>query len=180
MKLKQEQKAPNFSVTDIYGESINLYEYYEGKIMLSFFRYAECALCNLRISEIKRYAEEFEKQRIKIIAVFQSEAKSLQNSISSRHDFDFTIISDPEMKLYKQYGVKASWLKSLRTMSIRGFKAMKAASSKGFKLGGKVDGKFHQIPADFIIDENKRIEIAHYGNSIIDHLPLKDILNSVS
>jgi len=50
------------------------------------------------------------------------------------------------------------------------------ASQKGFKLGGKVEGKFHQIPADFLLNRDKYIELAHYGNSIIDHIAIDEII----
>jgi hypothetical protein len=45
-----------------------------------------------------------------------------------------------------------------------------------FSLNGKVEGKMHQIPADFLIDKTGIIEIAHYGNSIFDPIDLNEVL----
>ena len=59
MKLKQGQKAPNFEMSDIHGTKINLHKLSNQKVLLTFFRYAECAMCNLRISEIKKESEKF-------------------------------------------------------------------------------------------------------------------------
>ncbi|MDF4203829.1 peroxiredoxin-like family protein [Maribacter sp. SA7] len=177
MKLNKEEQAPNFRVKDIFGTEIDLSKMDSHKILISFFRYAECALCNLRIAELKRASEVFQKEDIEVITIFQSHEESLKESIHKRHELDFTVISDPNFKLYDMYGVTTSWGKLLRTASLKGIKSTFAASSQGFKLGGRVEGKFNQIPADFLLDRNKRIKIAHYGSSLIDHMPLEEILN---
>jgi thioredoxin-dependent peroxiredoxin len=176
MKLKKGQKAPLFTTLDIWGNQFNLGESTNQKILLSFFRYAECALCNLRISEIRRHQEAFKNSNIRFIAIFQSPATSLHESVVDKHLFNFTIISDPHHVLYNLYDVKPSWPKLFQTLSFKAVKKVILASKLGFKPGGKVEGAFHQIPADFVIDENKFIQMAHYGNSVIDHLPLKDVL----
>ena len=180
MNLKQGQISPNFQTTDIHGEKVNLSEITNQKVLLTFFRYAECALCNLRISEIKNASERLKELDIKLIAIFQSSKESLVRSIYDRHSFDFTIISDPELKLYNLYGVKSSWIKLIRTTTWKGIKSMVKASSKGFKLGGKVEGKFNQVPADFLLNKSKYIEIAHYGNNLIDHIPIENIMKTAS
>ncbi|PCI02231.1 MAG: hypothetical protein COB81_05585 [Flavobacteriaceae bacterium] len=180
MILKQGQKAPNFEMSDIFGTKINLHKLSNQKVLLTFFRYAECALCNLRISEIKRESERLKELDIKLIAVFQSSKESLVKAIYDRHSFDFTIISDPELKLYSLYGVNSSWIKLIKTTSWKGIKSMIKASAKGFKLGGKVEGKFNQIPADFLLNSSNYIEIAHYGDNLIDHISMQKILKTTA
>ncbi|WP_010182322.1 redoxin domain-containing protein [Aquimarina agarilytica] len=176
MRLKQGQIAPNFEISDIHGRIINLHQLHNQKILLTFFRYAECALCNLRISELKKESKKLKELDIKLVAIFQSSNESLMQSIHHRHPFDFILIADPKLKLYHLYQVTPSWIKLIRTASWRGIKNMIRASKKGFKLGGKVEGKFHQIPADFLINRDNTIEIAHYGNSVIDHIPIDKII----
>jgi len=108
MKLKKGQIAPNFEVVDIHGKHINLHKLSNQKIMLTFFRYAECALCNLRIAEMQQAAERFKELDIKLIAIFQSSKESLIQSVYKRHSFDFTIIPDPKLELYNLFLVKPS------------------------------------------------------------------------
>lgn len=177
MKLSSGQKAPDFTSKDIYGNAVSLSQIENQKILLSFFRYAECAMCNLQISKIMKYRHLLEEKGIRLIAVFESPAESLKTSIADRHGFDFTIIADVSRDLYKLYGVSPSWIKTMRTMSVKGFQYLSQALKLGFKAGGKVEGTFHQIPADFLIDSDKTINIAHYGNSVIDHFPLEEIFN---
>lgn len=180
MKLKSGQKTPNFETTDIHGSKINLQKISNQKILLTFFRYAECALCNLRISELRNESKKLQELDIKLIAIFQSEKESLLKSVYNKHSFDFTIIADPKLELYNLFEVKPSWVKLIRTTTWKGIKSMIKASKEGFKLGGKVEGKFHQIPADFLINNEKSIEIAHYGNNVIDHLPIEEVIKTTA
>ena len=175
MKLVSGQKAPSFVTKDIFGNTIDLNQIPSEKILLSFFRYAECAMCNLQIAKMMKHKELFAQKGIQLIAVFESPVDSLKSGIANRHQFDFPIIADTNRELYDLYKVNPSWLKTLRTMSVKGMQHLNEATKKGYKAGGKVEGTLHQIPADFLIGKDKIIQIAHYGNSVIDHLPLEEI-----
>ncbi|MFA9188512.1 redoxin domain-containing protein [Flavobacterium sp. FBOR7N2.3] len=179
MKLAQGQKAPLFIVKDIFGNTIDFNNIENKKIVLSFFRYAECPMCNLQIAKIMQQKENFEKHNLKLITVFESSAESLKASIYDRHAFNFTIIADINRELYELYGVHPSWLHTINTFSLKTILNLKEAFKKGFEIMGRIEGTINQIPADFIINEDKTILMAHYGNSIIDHLSLEKIFKSV-
>ncbi len=176
MKFIPGQKAPLFAVQDIFGNTVNLAQIQNQKIILSFFRYATCPMCNVQIAKIMQQKEYFEKNNLKVIAVFESSAESLMEYIVDRHDFHFTILADPNRELYRMYGVKPSWLKTLKTLSLKGLENILLALKKGYKIISKVEGTVNQIPADFLIDEDKIIRIAHYGDSVVDHYPLENFL----
>jgi len=176
MQLKKGEKAPLFVTRDIWGNTIDLARIENKKLLLSFFRYAECAVCQLRVSEIMREKAKFKEQDIEVITVFQSPAESLKVNIADRIHFDFTIIADPGRVLYDLYSVKASWIKMINTMNSKGIQTVFKSIKAGFKPGGKVEGQFHQIPADFVIDRNKEILVAKYGDNVVDHIPLNELL----
>lgn len=178
MKLTSGQKAPMFVVKDIFGNTVDLNQFENKKILLSFFRYAECPMCNLQISKIMRYKDSFAQNGIRLIAVFESPAESLKTSIVNRHQFDFTIIADTNRELYQLYKVNPSWLKTIRTLSVKGLQHLSQALQSGYKAAGKVEGTVYQIPADFLIGTDKYIEIAHYGNSVIDHFPVEKLFKN--
>lgn len=178
MQLRKGELAPLFVATDIWGKPIHLDQLGNKKVLLSFFRYAECAICQLRMVEIMREKERLKQLDITVIAVFQSPAESLIKGIVEKTKFDFTIIADPNRRLYELYSVKPSWLKMIQTVNLNGIRRVYQSIKEGFKPAGKVEGLFHQIPADFIIDENKRIVVAKYGNNVVDHIPLNEILES--
>ncbi|WP_430907744.1 peroxiredoxin-like family protein [Maribacter sp. 2-571] len=176
MPLQKGDHAPNFIRYDIHGEEVHLHSLKHEKILLTFFRYAECALCNLRIAELQKEKDRFRELDIHLIAIFQSSKGSLLQSAYQHHKLHFSIIAEPELELYRLYHVHASWSKLFRTIDFKGIRSMIDAKAAGFSLGGRVEGKFHQIPADFLIDRSKHIEIVHYGRNLIDHIPLEMIL----
>ncbi|MNP85147.1 hypothetical protein D3C76_1847560 [compost metagenome] len=45
------------------------------------------------------------------------------------------------------------------------------AEAAGFKLTPEEGSNFNRIPAEFVLDEDGIIRIAHYGRLITDHLP---------
>ncbi len=169
MRLKEGNKAKLFSVTDFEGNNINLEDYKEKKLLLSFFRYASCALCNLRISQLIQEYDALKEKGLFIIAFFQSSMESMEQYVG-KQEVPFPLIPDPERKIYKLFGVEKSWIKFIKGGLT---KTLNKAHKKGFKTG-KREGQVNLVPADFLI-ENLVIKRAYYGNSIADHLPLKEI-----
>ena len=71
MRLTSGLKATNIKLPAIDGSILNT-EILKGKqYMLSFFRFASCPFCNLRVNELVRRFGEFGKD-FTIIAVFTS------------------------------------------------------------------------------------------------------------
>lgn len=171
MKLRAGNKAKHFSITDVFGNVINTEEYKNKKILLSFYRYQSCPLCNLRINKIIQKYPLYKEKNLEIISFFHSPQESMLEFMD-KHDCPFPIIADPDKKMYKQYGVESSFLKLL--IGSANLKMVKEAFQKGF-YPGKVDGDKKTVPADFLIDENFTIKKAFYGSHIGDHIPFEDI-----
>ena len=74
MRLQPGQAAPDFTVTDFTGVTRTLSDYRGKKVLLSFYRYASCPFCNLRIHQLRQKAAEWEGQGLVMLAVFQSPA----------------------------------------------------------------------------------------------------------
>lgn len=85
----------------------------------------------------------------------------------------FSIIPDPEEKLYRLYGLQRSILGKMKTMLQ--FGKMKEIMSEGlFNLQSMT--KPNTLPADFLIDEKGQIIEAYYGKDFGDHIGLNKIL----
>ena len=169
MKLKEGNQAKHFRLEDISGKTISLDDYKERKLLLSFYRYASCPLCNLRVSELSQNYDRLSKQGLHIISFFQSPKESMMKYVG-RQNAPFPIIADPERMVYKQYGIEWSWFGYIRGgLSI----SMVRALRNGFKIG-KMEGKKNLLPADFLI-ENLIIKSAYYGKTISDHIPIEEI-----
>ncbi|XMB87100.1 peroxiredoxin family protein [Mycoplasmatota bacterium WC44] len=173
MRLKKGQVAPNFLVKDYYGNDVSIDALKGQKVLLSFYRYASCPLCNLRIHNIINKMDYFRERNLNVIAVFQSPLESMKQYVGNQ-EVPFPLISDPEWKLYKKYGVQTSFMGLIKAVFKR-MGELKKAGKKGFKIG-KSDGKMTTIPADFLINEQGQIEVDYYGADIGDHLPFERIM----
>ena len=170
MRLSPGSNAPQLTTVDFLGTALDL-EALRGKpVLLSFYRYASCPVCNLRVHSVIESYPAWAADGLAVVAVFQSSGESIRQHVG-RQDAPFPIVPDPEMELYKRFGVETRWRGLL---SWRVIKAALRAFAKGY-LPGKVDGPFQRTPADFLIDADGRIALAHYGRDIDDHVPLDTV-----
>ena len=179
MRLKECQSAPIFEVEDIFKNPITLKDYTGKKLMVSFYRYASCPLCNLRVHNlIKNYPSLHGEKGLDMLAFFQSPKESILEYVG-KQDAPFSIIADPKREVYKLYGVESSIKKAFKGPEVNSL--LTEAMNEGFKPG-KMEGERALIPADFLIGPDLTIKKAFYGEHAGDHLPIEDIelfLNSV-
>ncbi len=169
MRLREGEKAINFTVTGLSGKTISLKDFKDKKILLSFYRYASCPLCNLRISQLIQQYDDMKKKGLVIIAFFQSPKESMLEYVG-KQDVPFSLVPDPKREIYKLYRIEKSWFKYvIGGISWKMFKALR----KGYKIKDQ-EGQQNIVPADFLI-ENMIIKKAYYGRSIADHISFKDI-----
>jgi len=171
MRLNAGDTAPPFETTAIDGRSIRLDGFRGQKLLLAFFRYASCPLCNLRISELIRHQPALQMKGLHIVAIFQSPPERLPQ-YAGRQDPPFPLVADPDCRLYRLYGVESSWGGFLKGSLRMG--ALATATARGF-FPGPMDGDKARIPADFLIGPDQIIQTAYYGKDIGDHLPLPAI-----
>ena len=173
MKLKNGHQAIDFQVKDIYGTPISLADFSGKKLMISFYRYASCPLCNLRVHELIQHFPAFNSNGLSMLAFFQSPAERIRKYVG-KQDAPFPIIADPNHEIYQRYGVTPSWLGFGKAIAFKLPMAFQAVFEKGF-LPGRMDGDKAMIPADFLITPEQTIHRAFYGSDIGDHLPIKEI-----
>ncbi|KAA3647018.1 MAG: AhpC/TSA family protein [Chloroflexi bacterium] len=172
MRLSIGDFAPAFEVEDIFGKPIRLQDYRGKKLLLSFYRYASCPLCNLRVQELIQRYSLYEEKGLYVLAFFQSPVESIRRYVG-KQDAPFPIIADPQRDIYKRYGVESSVLGTV----VAGFEwnpRMRAAHKAGYNYG-KMEGNILLVPADFLIGEGLTIETAFYGKDIGDHMPFETI-----
>ncbi|MEE8324904.1 MAG: peroxiredoxin-like family protein [Candidatus Humimicrobiaceae bacterium] len=176
MNLEKGQKAPDFKVNDIFGNEISLKDYNNKKLLISFFRYASCIFCNLRIHQLIQKYDELSRRGLEIISFFQSPKESILEFVG-KQDAPFPIIADPDRSIYKKYHVEESNLKKFIKGVAQKEKLNQARDlEKRLSLkNGKVEGNRFLVPADFLVSENQIILQAYYGKDISDHLPIEEI-----
>ena len=172
-KLMPGRIAPAFTVWDTGGSRIDLQDYLGRHVLLSFYRYASCPLCNLRVHDLARRHSDWRARGLDMLAVFQSPTDKMMRYVGNQH-VPFPLIADPDERLYSLYGVGHSWGGFLKAWATRLPEIGRSVIGKGF-LPGSVENGIHRIPADFIIDPLGQITVAYYGRDIGDHLPMDRI-----
>lgn len=145
----------------------------EGKrFMLSFFRFAACPFCNLRIHELVSRFDEF-GDNFTIVALFDSSPTNLRRH-AQRHHSPFPILADEHNVYYREYGIARSLTGTLKGAVTRMPSVLHALFVKGF-LPTSLGGKLTTMPANFLVDEQRIIQVAHYGTDEGDHLPFERV-----
>ncbi|MEM7127442.1 MAG: peroxiredoxin-like family protein [Chloroflexota bacterium] len=172
MKLQSGNVAKSFQVTDIFEQPIDLDNYRGKPLLLSFYRYAACPLCNLRIHQLVQQYDGFAAQGLQTLAFFQSPAAKILEYVTGKNDVPFPLIADPEHTLYRLYGVEQASVVGY----IRGVfsKRMWAAHKMDYIINDP-EGIQTLHPADFLIDQDFKIHTAFYGTDIGEHIPLSQI-----
>lgn len=172
MRLKPGNPAPPFSVRDLDGNEVSLNPYTGKRLLLSFYRYASCPFCNLRVHELARRYADYRSGGLEALAVFQSPAATIRKYVG-RQAPSFAILPDPARQLYRLYGVESSWAGLLQPLVTRWPELIRALG-RGF-LPGSMQGEPHRLPADFLVGPDLRLLDVYYGRDIGDHMPRAQI-----
>lgn len=136
-------------------------------------RYAACPFCSLRVDRLIRHHAEIAAAGIELAVLFPSPPERIETFIS-RYDPPFETIADPEETAYAALELKTSWAGELKT-AVNVPKVVKAllhAPNNPFAI----DGPIHRMPAEFLV-RNGTIEVAHYGSSLDDGIPVEVALS---
>ena len=168
MKIITGQQAPTFNLTDINGTEFKLDQLKGKRYLLTFYRFASCPFCNLRlhnlINDYKNYGDDFE-----FIAVFDSTLENLQK-YAEKHQSPFPILADKDNSIHRLYQVEHSILGVLKGIIFR-MPSLTLAMLKGY-IPWRIKGEITAMPADFLVDENGTIQVAYYGEDEGDHIPM--------
>lgn len=176
-RLKPGELAPLFAAKDWQGIDIDLKQHKGKIVLLSFYRYASCPLCNLRIRELIQAHDVLAQKGLVVFAVFQSPAKVIARYVGQQAP-PFPLIPDPQMINYRIFGVESSWIGFFRSWTLSVGKVFKAVVGNRF-LPGTVEGDLNRIPADFLINSEGKLIDVYYGVDIGDHMPMQRIVDAL-
>ena len=163
-----------FSTVDTTGRPVAP-EHFRGQpLLLMFFRYASCPMCNLRLHDFAlSYPRLQATTGLAAVAFFHSSAGAIQ-SHSGRANYPFPLVPDPDHRIYREFCVRTSWAGLLASMLLPRFYSDWIRSMRHGFWGG-ADTQMATMPADFLVGPDGRFLLVHYGRTIGDHLPLADI-----
>ena len=111
-KLAMGDKAPDFKFKTPWDDEVNFYDAAgNNPAALIFLRYYGCPVCQMEMAKIKQEIDLIRRKGGCAFVVLQSAPESLA-SLTSKKDWPFTIISDPQGRVFKLYGVERGGLGS--------------------------------------------------------------------
>ena len=124
---------------------------------------------------MRRNKKSFEKAKAQVVLVgMGTPAESAE--FASRYDVPFSIVADPEKKLYRKF--------DLKQMSTLGFFSpsvvLKGVSAIVGGHGiGMPQGDVRQLPGVFVINTAGEIVFSHFSGHPADHPDVKTILAAI-
>ncbi len=171
MRLESGVKPVNIKLPSINGPIIETDHLLGKPYMVSFFRFASCPFCNLRVNELVKRFDELGSD-FTIVAIFDSSLENLKVH-TEKHKSPFSILADEENKYYKAYAIEHSVLGMFKGMFMR-FPTLMKGLFKGY-VPLKIKGSMTTMPADFLIDKDGMIQRAYYGADEGDHLSFDEV-----
>lgn len=170
--LKRGDSVPPFSGVDSQGQPIEL-KGLGDRGWLIFSRFAACPFCSLRLHKLsKRYAD-VTGAGVNVLVVFPSSVEQVQHYVDT-YAPPFRAMADPDEQLFERFAVQTSWLGEAR--SAVNLPRVAAALSAAKMNPLVIDGKVHQMPADFLIRSGVRIDRVCYGKELDDGFSVEEVL----
>ena len=173
MRLAPGTAAPPFRADAALGPPVSLDGSAGAPLLLMFYRYASCPMCNLRLHDFARAFPALHRRGLEAIAFFHSPVDSIR-AHAGRRCYPFPLAADPSFRIYRAYGVETSWPRLVLAGLLPSFyrdwiRAMRHRFWGGAAL------RMATMPADFLVGRDGRIAVAYYGRSIGDHLPIETL-----
>lgn len=173
-KLTDTGRAPLFTHTTAFGDTVSLSQYKGKKVFLVFTRSAGCPICNLYIHQLQEFVDSFKQKDIKVLIATQSSPENTKKYIENE-EFPYTFLPDPNRVLYKLYGVESSAGKLIKGYVFKGGRGKSKKGQELYKETFKQEGDTDIIGADFFIDEDGKLIKARYGKHLGDRPTIDEI-----
>jgi len=166
--LKAGEKAPDFTLINAYGKSVNLYaQLKKGPVVLVFYRGAWCPFCNLHLHALKKSLPGFKKYKAQLITVTPQRPDKSLGQIK-KDVYPFEILSDLDDKVMKQYRLYYQLSPELDRLY----------KSKGLDVE-KFNGKGRialPVPGTFVIGTDKIVKAVHAQHDYKERMEPADII----
>ncbi len=106
--VKVGDKAPDFTLASSTGESVTLSEFFGKKsLVIFFYPMDESPVCSREAEAFRDTYESFKELKAEVIGV-SSQTMDSHKSFARRHSLPFILLSDPNNKVRKQYGIAST------------------------------------------------------------------------
>lgn len=171
MRLAVGTSAPVFKAIAIGGHTVDLSALRGRTVLLKFYRFATCPVCNLHLHRFIKDYRLVDALGLTTVVLFHSPAAKLEET--RREDAPFDLVPDPDKRIFRAFGVETGLAGMFSPAVMRNYMRALAA---GFPPGMLTsDGGITGNPADFIVDAAGCIAFARYGRHYADSLTAADV-----
>src|SRR5215469_4457070 len=171
MRLNVGTTAPVFKAEALGGRTVDLAALRGRTVLLKFYRFATCPVCNLHLHRFIGQYKQLEALGLTTVVLYHSPADKLEASRTDLAPFD--LVADPTKRVFRQYGVETG-LRGLFSPTV--MREYLKALGVGYKPGlTTFDVGITGNPADFLIDADGKIAYAHYGTHYADSLDARQV-----
>ena len=174
-QMQLGQKIEKILLPAIDGDQFDNRNLQGKRYLLTFFRFATCPFCNIRLVQLVSLRKDLPLESLdhtEIAAIFSAKLEHLQQH-ANKHVTQLPILADEHNKYYEKFGVKKSFLGTLKGGLLRLPTAL-----KGMMLGfipKEISSRLLIMPLSLLIDEQGVIQEIYYGKDEGDHLPLAQV-----
>ncbi len=104
MELKEQDKAPAFSLPDQDGKMHKLSDYKGSWLLVYFYPRDFTPGCVKEACTIRDVYDEYKKQGVTVLGISTDTVES-HKKMENKHSLPFTLLADEEKKTVKDYGV---------------------------------------------------------------------------
>ena len=173
--MKIGEAMPQIKLPAIDGLQFDNYSLKGKKYLLTFFRFATCPFCNMRIAQLIKAKSEMGED-FEIVAIFESEIEHLKKH-ANKHLAKFPILADHKREYYQLFGVKKSVMGMFKGMLFR-MPTLIKAMFQGY-IPHEVSSRAFIMPLSLLVDEQGVIQAIYHGKDDGDHIPLEQVMSFV-
>ena len=163
--------APNFTLPNATGKSINLQERLtKSAVILTFYRGGWCPYCNLELRAYQELLPEIKKLGASLIAI-SPQTPDASLSTAEKNDLEFDVLSDVGSVVAQTYGITFSLPEELQILYRQwGIVLPESNGTDDWTL---------PIPATFVINRDGRIVLAHLNVDYTQRLEPSDAISAI-
>lgn len=163
-------KAPNFTLNNALNKPVSLYnELKNGPIILTWYRGGWCPYCNITLLKLQENLPNFQKLGASLIAL-TPELPDKSLSTSEKNKLEFTVLSDIDNKVGKEFGVVYELYSAVASMYEKGFGLSKYNGNNSNEL---------PLAATYIIDQNGIIQYAFLDSDYRNRAEPSEIIKAL-
>jgi thioredoxin-dependent peroxiredoxin len=162
--------APDFELSGLALPTFRLADLRGKKVLLSFLRNAQCAVCNLWVATTMRRAPQWRAAGLEVVAIFESTVEKLAVQFEG-HVPSFAVLADPDGALHETFRSRTDLARvTAIAASPASAEALARAARAGFAPRHEEGANFFRLPSEILIREDGTVALIHVSEEVSNHL----------